>query len=469
MGRSRKKKIIEGLVITGMADKGKAVGRTPEGQVVFVDGLVPGDVARVLITKKRKGFLQGRSIGLEQPSEKRIPAFCSHFGKCGGCKWQNLEYDTQLTYKNQIVQDAIKRIGKIEPGQWLPILGSTETQFYRNKLEFSFSSKKWLTPEELNTDMSNKENVLGFHPPGAFDKIIHVDKCYLQYEPSNKIRQTIFEICKEQDYEFWDARANVGFPRNIVIRTSTTGQIMVVMVVGENDMDKTNRLMEAIKERLPEITSLHYCINTKVNDFILDLDIVNFNGLPYIEEMLGAVKFRIGPKSFFQTNTRQAVRLFDKVVEFADLKGSENVYDLYTGIGSIALYVSNYCKQVVAVEEVPEAIEDAKVNAEINEIDNCIFYAGDVKDIVDESFATKHGKPDLVITDPPRAGMHAKLIETLLDLEAPVIVYVSCNPATQARDLQLLSEKYQVEKIQPVDMFPHTHHIEVVARLSLRS
>ncbi len=454
--------------MTGMADKGKAVGRTEEGQVVFVDGLVPGDIATVLITKKKKGFMQGRSIELEQASEHRIPAFCSHFGKCGGCKWQHLDYETQLTFKNQIVQDAINRIGKVPVGEWLPILKSLETKYYRNKLEFSFSSKKWLTTEELNTDMSNAENVLGFHPQGAFDKIIPLDHCYLQYEPSNHIRQTILEICLEKKYEFWDARANTGYPRNIVIRTSSIGQIMLIMVVGENDVEKVLDLMATIEERLPEIHSLFYCINTKVNDFILDLEMVNVKGPSFIEEHLGEVKFHIGPKSFFQTNTRQAVRLFDKVIEFAALTGSENVYDLYTGIGSIALYIAKKCKQVVAVEEVPEAIEDAKVNADINEIDNCIFYAGDVKNIVDSSFAEKHGRPDIVITDPPRAGMHAKLIETLLELAAPVIVYVSCNPATQARDLQLLGEKYQVEKIQPVDMFPHTHHIEVVARLTLK-
>lgn len=468
MGRRRRNKILHGVTITGMADKGKAVGRDQEGQVVFVQGAVPGDEVDVFVTKKRRGFNEGRVTNFIKYAPHRIEAFCEHFGVCGGCKWQHLSYEQQLTYKQQIVKDAIQRIGKIEAEEFIDILGSEETRFYRNKLEFSFSCKKWLPPAELNTDISNKEDVLGFHPPKAFDKIIHIDKCYLQYEPSNKIRNTVFKICKDQGLSFYDAFLDKGFMRNMVVRITTLDQIMLIMVFGENDMEKVEGVLSAIKEQLPEITSLHYCINQKVNDYILDLDIVPHTGPAYVEEMLGDVKFKIGNKSFFQTNSRQAVRLFDKVVEFAGFTGNENVYDLYCGIGSISLYVAKHAKQVVGVEEIAAAIDDANENAAINNFDNCVFYAGDAKDVVTPEFAEKHGAPDIVITDPPRAGMHQKMVQTLLDLAAPKIVYVSCNPATMARDLNLLSEKYTLKKIQPVDMFPHTHHIEVVTLLELK-
>ncbi|NNE28374.1 MAG: 23S rRNA (uracil(1939)-C(5))-methyltransferase RlmD [Saprospiraceae bacterium] len=467
MGR-RKKKILESVLISGIADKGKAVGRAEDGLVIFTQGAVPGDVVDILVTKKRKGFLQGRVLNFKKYADHRIEPFCQHFGQCGGCKWQNLSYEKQLEYKQQVVRNAITRIGKTEPKEFLPILGSEEQRFYRNKLEFSFSCKKWLPPELLNTEISNVEDVLGFHPPRAFDKIIHIEKCYLQYEPSNKIRNTIFEIAKEQGLTFFDAVTNKGYLRNMVVRITTLNEIMLTMVVGEDDPEKLAGLLDEIEKRLPEITSLHYCINKKVNDFIMDLEIISYRGPGFVEEQLGEVKFRIGPKSFFQTNSRQAERLFETTFEFADLNGTENVYDLYCGIGSIALFGARQAKHMVGIEEIPEAIEDAKRNAKLNKIENCTFYAGDVKDILTPDFSEKHGKPDVIITDPPRAGMHPKTIDILLELNAPKIVYVSCNPATQARDIQLLSEKYTLEKLRPVDMFPQTHHIESVALLILK-
>lgn len=467
MGR-RKKKILESVLITGIADKGKAVGRDPEGQVVFVDGAVPGDEVKVLVRRKRKGFMEGQILDFISYADHRVKPFCEHFDSCGGCKWQHLSYEKQLEYKEQVVRDAVRRIGKLEPENFYDILGCEETSYYRNKMEFSFSCKKWLPPEMLNTEVSNEEDVCGFHPPRAYDKIIHINHCHLQYEPSNKIRNTVFQIAKDQGYTFHDARLKTGFMRNMFVRISTLGQIMVTVVVGENDVEKVEKFMAIIMEQLPEITCLYYCINEKVNDYILDLPIIHYTGPTYIEEKMGEVLFRIGSKSFFQTNTRQGTKLFEKVIEFAEFTGNENVYDLYCGIGSIALFMAKQVKQVVGVEEIETAIEDAKVNAQINDIENTIFYAGDVKDVVTADFAAQHGAPDVVITDPPRAGMHAKMVAMLLELAAPKIVYVSCNPATQARDMQLLSEKYILEKIQPVDMFPQTHHIETVALLRLR-
>jgi len=463
----RKKKILNNVLIKGIADKGKAVGRAPEGQVVFVENVVPGDVVDVLVLRKKKGVMQGTPLEFIEYSKDRIEPFCSHFDVCGGCKWQNLAYEVQLQHKETVVRDAIQRIAKVEVDDFQPILGSEATQYYRNKLEYSFSNKRWLTPEELNTDVSNKQDVLGFHRAGAFDKILDIDHCYLQGEPSNKLRNKAREIAHAQDLSFYDAREHAGFMRNMIIRKTEMGQLMLIVVFGANDMEKVKAFLDAMLEIFPEITSLHYCINNKVNDFILDLDIPNYFGPEYVEEKLGDVVFRIGPKSFFQTNTNQAVRLFDVVADFVGLSGNENVYDLYTGIGSIALYLAANCKQVVGIEEVPAAIEDAKINQELNGITNAVFYAGEVRNVLSDDFAEKHGKPDVIITDPPRAGMHANVVEFLLKLEAPKIVYVSCNPGTQARDLYLLKQKYKVTKMRPVDMFPHTHHIENVALLEL--
>ncbi len=463
----RKKKILSEVLIKGIADKGKAVGRDAEGQVVFVDNVVPGDVVDVLVLRKKKGVMQGVPLEFKTYSPDRIEPFCHHFEVCGGCKWQHLAYEVQLQHKETVVRDAIQRIAKVEVDDFQPILGSEATRYYRNKLEFSFSNKRWLTREEIDSEVSNKQDVLGFHRAGAFDKILDIDHCYLQGDPSNNLRNRAREIAHEQKLSFYDAREHKGMMRNIIIRRTELGQLMIIVVFGENDMDKVKAYLDELHKSFPEITSLHYCINTKVNDFILDLEIPTYKGPGYIEEKLGEVIFRIGPKSFFQTNTNQAVRLFDVVADFAELSGHENVYDLYTGIGSIALYLAAHCKQVVGVEEVPAAIEDAKVNQELNEITNAVFYAGDVRHVLSDAFAQKHGKPDVIITDPPRAGMHGNVVEFLLNLEAPKIVYVSCNPATQARDLALLKQKYKVSRMRPVDMFPHTHHIESVALLEL--
>jgi 23S rRNA (uracil1939-C5)-methyltransferase len=346
-------------------------------------------------------------------------------------------------------------------------LGAPQTQFYRNKLEFSFSCKKWLPPEQLNTEVSNEEDVLGFHPAGAFDKIIDIQKCWLQPDPSNALRNRIREIAKAQGLSFFDARENVGFLRTMMVRVTSLGEVLLLIAFGEDHTEKREKFLAAVAEEFPEITSFYYCVNTKLNDFWLDLPLHLYTGKDHIIEQLGEVKFKIYPKSFFQTNTEQAKGLYDVVVDFAELKGDENVYDLYTGLGSIALYLAKYCQKVVGIEEVEDAIKGAKENAVLNGIENSTFYAGDVKDILTEAFAEKHGLPDLLITDPPRAGMHPDVVKMLLKLEAPRLVYVSCNPATQARDIQLLSEKYVVEKVRPVDMFPHTHHIESVALLRL--
>lgn len=469
MGRRRKNKIYQGIEITGIADKGKAVGRTEEGEVIFVKGVVPGDVVDVLRTKKRSKYMEGRVIDYQSYSEDRVEPFCEHFNYCGGCDWQNMAYETQLKHKHTVVENAILRLGKVEPKEFHPIVGCEDTTFYRNKIEFSFSCKRWLSPEELNDEtISNREDVLGFHPKGAFDKIIDINKCWLQPDPSNAIRLESKRIAIEQELSFFDAYLNEGFMRNMIIRMSTTGELMLIYAFYENDQNAIKNFLDAILKSFPEITSLFYVINPKKNDFLLDLDYTLYHGKDHIIEQLGDVKFKVGPKSFFQTNSKQAKVLYDKVVEFAGLDGTQNVYDLYTGVGSIALYVSKYAKHVVGVEEVPTAIEDAKVNMAMNGIENCTFYAGDVKAILTDSFAEEHGAPDLVITDPPRAGMHGDVVDMFLKLESPRIVYVSCNPATQGRDIQLLSEKYDLIKVQAVDMFPNTHHIESVALLELR-
>ncbi|MBR9920116.1 MAG: 23S rRNA (uracil(1939)-C(5))-methyltransferase RlmD [Bacteroidetes bacterium] len=469
MGRKRKRKTLTEVKITGIADKGRSVGRDPEGRVVFVEKAVPGDVVDVLVTRKKKGYMMGFPLKYHSYSEDRVEPFCEHFGACGGCKWQHLDYAIQIREKEQTVRNAIDRIAKVEVGEFFPILGSKETQYYRNKMEYAFSNKRWLAPEELNReDISNEADVLGFHPQGAFDKIIDITHCWLQGEPSNSLRNAMREIAKEQELAFFDVRAQKGFLRHMIVRTSSLGQTMLIVSFYTDDEEKRQKYLDAVMERFPELTTVIYTINNKANDFLLDLDMHTYSGPGYIEEKLGHVKFRVGPKSFFQTNTSQAEVLYDVVVDFAGLDGTQNVYDLYTGVGSIALYLAKHAKHVTGIEEIAAAIEDANLNATLNNIDNTTFYAGDVKDILTDDFTNKHGKPDLVITDPPRAGMHPKVVEIFRQLKAPKIVYVSCNPATQARDLQLLDDLYEVEKMQPVDMFPHTHHIENVALLKRR-
>lgn len=469
MGRRTLKPFaVQGVAFTGMADKGKCVGRTPEGQVVFAEAAAPGDVADVLVRKKKDDYLLGQLLTIHQYSEHRTEPFCQHYQECGGCQWQHLTYSAQLEHKQLMVENALRRIGKVQTESMLPILPADRTVYYRNKLEFAFSNKKWRTPEEMSLGEPADQNVLGYHRAGAFDKILAIEHCWLQDSPCNEIRNALPEIAEAQGLTFFDVVRNTGFLRHVMIRVTTLGEILLVMSFGERDEKNIKGFLDAVIERFPQLTTVAYCINPKPNDYWLDLDVVHYYGKGYIEEELGHVRFKIGPKSFFQTNTTQAIRLYDVVVEFAELNGTENVYDLYTGLGSIALYVASRCKQVVGIEQVEEAIEDARINAALNNIENTVFYAGDVRNILTTEFAARHGKPDLLITDPPRDGMHPDVVKMLLQLEAPRLIYVSCNPATQARDLNLLSEKYVVRKSQPVDLFPHTYHIENVALLELK-
>jgi 23S rRNA (uracil1939-C5)-methyltransferase len=469
MRKRRKPIIIPEVEITDVAEKGGGVGRDGDGRVIFVENVVPGDVVDVRIVKKKPDYMEGYPVEFRQLSEHRVQAFCKHFNLCGGCRWQHLGYESQMRFKELLVRNAVRRIGKVKAREFQSILPAEKTTYYRNKLEYAFSNKRWLTKEEIAQGVSNEEDVLGFHRPAAFDKIVDIEHCWLQSGPSNELRNTIKALAIEQGLSFFDLKANEGFMRHIMIRLTTLGELMLIVSFFEDDQPKIRRLLDGVIERFPNMTSLFYCINPKMNDYVLDLDMVCYHGKKFIEEQLGHVRFKIGPKSFFQTNSHQAKALYDLTVEFAGLTGEENVYDLYTGVGSIALYLAKNCGHVVGIEEVPEAIVDAVENARINGITNCDFYAGDVKDILTPEFAEKHGKPDVLITDPPRAGMHANVIKMLLQLETPKIVYVSCNPATQARDLNLLSEKYELLKIRPVDMFPHTFHVETVALLGLKT
>jgi 23S rRNA (uracil1939-C5)-methyltransferase len=467
---ARKHYIIPEVSIHGIADRGKGVGRNSEGMTIFVDGAVPGDVVDVYVQKKKGGFAEGTVERIVTPSPERIAAFCAHFDICGGCKWQNLDYSAQLKHKQKVVEDALIRIGKVEIKEFLPIMGAPETTYYRNKLEFGFSNKKWLTKEQMQEPHEpDALNAVGFHKAGYFDKIIDIDHCWLQSEPSNKIRNTCRDIAKEQGLSYYDLRKHTGFLRTLMVRLTSTGETMLLFSFAQPDQSAIDAFLTALDERCPGIHTILYCVNTKLNDTVFDQKMVIWRGPGFVTEVLADLKYKIGPKSFFQTNSRQGKNLYDVTAEFAGLTGTENVYDLYTGTGSIALYLAKHCKQVVGIEEIPEAIADAEENKRLNGIENAIFYAGDVKNVLSPEFAALHGKPDVVITDPPRAGMHEKAVRFLLDLAAPRIVYVSCNPATQARDLQWLSEKYRVLKVRPVDMFPHTHHIENVALLELIS
>jgi len=464
----RKPKIFKEVEITGIADKGRAVGRYNE-KVVFVEGAVPGDVVDVRVIKRKSGFDIATVIHFHKYSPDRIEPFCDHFAECGGCSWQNLAYETQLLHKQTTVENAMKRIGKVDIATLLPIVGANPTTFYRNKMEYTFSNNRWITQKEVDKGAEiTHRKALGFHKPGGFNKIIDIHHCHLQPDPSNAIRNGVRDFAIENDFEFYDIQTHTGLLRNLMMRITTTGDVMVLFSFFKNDEEKIQEILDFTTKTFPEVTSLYYVVNPKKNDFVLDLDFSFHSGKEYITERFKETEFRIGPKSFFQTNSNQGVVLYDKIVEFAELQGDENVYDLYTGIGSIALYVAKSCKQIVGIEEIEAAITDAKENAKINNIDNAIFYAGDVKDILTKEFIAKHDKPDVLITDPPRAGMHPKVVDMLLELEAPKIVYVSCNPATQARDLNLMKEKYDVVKMQPVDMFPQTYHIENIALLQLK-
>ncbi len=461
--------LIEGLEITAPAAEGKSVGRYND-IVVFVPMTVPGDVVDVQIRVKRRRYMEGYVVNYVKRSSMREEPFCEHFGVCGGCKWQNLPYTEQLRFKQQQVEDQLTRIGKIELPPISPILGSAKTRFYRNKLEYTFSPKRWKTYEEIASGNEiDDAPALGFHIPEKFDKILDIENCYLQPEPSNSIRLFIKQFCTDNGYGFHNIREHTGLMRNLVIRTASTGETMVILVVAQNDTEKLERLADALMERFGDsITSLMYMVNDKLNDSTGDLEAFTLRGKDHIIEDMEGLKFKVGPKSFYQTNSAQAYELYKVAREAAELTGNETVYDLYTGTGTIANFVARQCRKVVGVEYVPEAIEDARYNSSLNGIDNTVFYAGDMKDVLNDSFIEANGQPDIVILDPPRAGVHEDVIDTILRAAPRRIVYVSCNPATQARDIALLDAHYKVDSVQPVDMFPHTQHVENVVKLTRR-
>ena len=459
---------MENFEITGVAAEGKSLGRWND-LVTFVPYGAPGDVVDVQITRKKNSFAEGSIVRMVKPSELRVAPVCEHFGVCGGCTWQHLPYESQLKYKQQQVVDALERIAKVEMPPISPILGSAQTLHYRNKLEFSFSAKSWLTREQLESGEEFADrNALGFHIPGGFDKVLDIKRCWLQDDVSNDIRLFVRRYALEQGYSFYDIKANEGFMRMMMIRIASTGEIMLVMVFSEPNQEAIDDVMSAIKAKFPQITSLMYVINLKVNDSITDQEVLLYSGRDYIEEEMEGLRFRIGPKSFYQTNSRQAYELYKVARDLAQLTGEELVYDLYTGTGTIANFVARRARQVIGIEYVPEAIDDARLNSRVNGIENTLFYAGDMKDVLTDDFVACHGRPDVMIVDPPRAGMHEDVVKVILRAEPERIVYVSCNPATQARDLAMLDVKYKVDVVQPVDMFPHTHHVENVVRLSRR-
>lgn len=470
---SRKKKRsapLSEVTIAAYAAEGKSIAHLPDGKVLFVEGVVPGDVIDAVITKDKKSWAQGRMTRLVKPSDLRVEPFCQHFGVCGGCKWQMLPYSLQLQYKQQQVEDQLKRIGHVELPEILPISGSPHERYYRNKLEFTFSSQRYRTFEEIaeRTEKFEPEPALGFHAPGLFDKVVEIHTCYLQQEPTNILLNVLRNYAQEKGLSYHDIRQHTGWLRNVVIRVTTTGEVLINLVIHHEDKKEREAILDHLLANVPGITSLNYTINGKFNDSTHDLDVVCYHGKPYIEEKLEDFRFKISPKSFFQTNTYQAETLYRITREFAGLTGNEVLYDLYCGTGSIGIFCSKQAKKVIGIEMVEDAVKDAYQNAAMNGLEHCKFYAGDVADICTDEFFAEHGKPDVIITDPPRAGMHEKLVQQILKMRAPRVVYVSCNPATQARDLQLLDAAYKIIKLQPVDMFPHTHHIENVALLELR-
>lgn len=470
MSRRRKPlPVLEGVTICDVGAEGNAIAKV-DGMVLFVPFAAPGDVVDVRLRKKKKSYAEGTVLRLVEAGPVRIAPICEHFTVCGGCRWQHLPYDFQLKCKQQQVVDALTRIAKVELPEISPILGSKQTECYRNKMEYTFSNRCWLTDQQLASGEEFPDrDAAGFHIPGAFDKVLDINTCHLQDDLGNRLRLFVKNFGKEHGYTFYDLRAQCGLLRTLMIRIASTGQVMAVMVFGENDAERINMLMSAIKEAFPEVTSLMYVVNTKVNDTIGDQDVILYSGMPYIEEEMEGLKFRVGPKSFYQTNSLQAYKLYKVARDFAQLTGKELVYDLYTGTGTIANFVSRNAAKVIGIEYVPEAIEDAKINSEVNGIDNTLFFAGDMKDVLTDSFIEQHGHPDVMIVDPPRAGMHEDVVKVILNARPHRIVYVSCNPATQARDLALLDSEYQIEAIQPVDMFPHTAHVENVVKLTLRN
>lgn len=465
MGRNRKKSFYEKVTITDVGAEGKSLAKIGE-KVVFTTLAAPGDVVDLQVIKVRKNYEEAKIVKFHHYAEQRVTPFCKHFGICGGCKWQFIPYEQQLTFKHKQVEDQLRRIGKLEIPPVNPVLGSEQTTFYRNKLEFTFSNSRWLTEEEI---LSQKEipqkNALGFHVPGLFDKVIPIDKCWLQPDPSNQIRNFLYHYACEEQLSFFDIRNQEGFLRTLIIRTTSTGEVMVIVTFYYEDQLRREALLAALQKAFPEITSLMYVVNPKGNDTITDQEVKLFAGNDHIWEEMEGLRFKIGSKSFYQTNSQQAHRLYQVAREFAGLSGHETVYDLYTGTGTIANFVARHCRKVIGIEYVPEAIEDARINAAVNNIGNTLFFAGDIKELLTPAFFERHGAPEVVITDPPRAGMHEEVIKAILHTSPERIVYVSCNPATQARDLALLSVSYQVRKVQSVDMFPHTHHVENVVLL----
>lgn len=467
MSRKKQDIILENVLIESVAAEGKALARV-DGTVLFVPFAVPGDVVDVKVTKKKKNYMEGYILRIVTPSEHRLEPFCSHFGVCGGCKWQPLPYPMQLQAKQQQVYDQLVRIGHLEVPEISPIIPSDKTVYYRNKLEFTFSRRRWIFADEDPDSMPDEERCgLGFHVGKFFDKVLDIKQCYLQKDPSNSIRLFIRDYALEHGLEFFDIREHTGFLRNMFIRTSESGSVMLIICFYHEDAEARTALLDAVSAGFPQITSLYYVINGKANDSISDQECLLYKGEEAIYEYMEGLKFKIGPKSFYQTNTGQAYKLYSVAREYAGLTGNETVYDLYTGTGTIAQFVSSKARKVIGIEYVPEAIADAKENARANGISNCDFYAGDMKDILTDGFVEQHGRPDVVILDPPRAGIHPDVANVILNAEPKRIVYVSCNPASQARDLAILSSKYTITAVQPVDMFPHTHHVENVVRLDL--
>ncbi len=466
MRRKKKQEVFEKVKVVDAGAKGKTIGKAPDGRVVFLSNAVPGDLVDVQTSKRRKAYYEGKAINFHQLSSKRTKASCSHFGICGGCKWQNMAYEHQLFYKQQEVENNLKRIGHLELPKIEPIIGADAIYFYRNKMEFSFSNKRWLTKDELmSEDRITNKNALGLHIPGMWDKVLDLDTCYLQRDPSNTIRKAIKNFAEENSFSFFDPRNQSGLLRNLIIRTASTGDLMVVLQFYHDDSAKRSQILNHLQEEFPEITSLQYIINQKKNDSFYDQEVICYFGKDHIVEEMEGLRFKISPKSFYQTNSEQAYALYKVVREFAGLSGKETVYDLYSGTGTIAQFLAKDAKKVIGIEGVPEAVADAKANALENGLTNVSFYAGDMKDVFIKEFIEEHGAPEVLVSDPPREGMHADVVAQIAQLGAGKVVYVSCNSATQARDLAILSEHYQVTKVQPVDMFPQTHHVENVVLL----
>jgi 23S rRNA (uracil1939-C5)-methyltransferase len=465
VGRKKEFPLLERVTITDIGSEGNAIARVGN-MVIFVPMLIPGDIADIKVIRKKKKYMEGIAVKFHEYSSLRRTPVCEHFGICGGCKWQHLPYANQLQYKEKQVTDNLTRIGKLEIGEIRPIIGSVDEYFYRNKLEYTFSNRRWITREEiLSGGKIDAQNALGFHIPGLFDKVLEIQKCFLQPEPTNEIRNAVREYANEKGLQYFDLRDHKGFLRNLIIRNTLDGQVMVIVVFYYDDKTLRENLLDHIQNSFPRITSLMYIINPKNNDTISDLDVKLYKGVDHIEEVMDGLRFRVSPKAFYQTNTRQAAILYGIVKEFAALTGKEIVYDLYTGTGTIANYVAASALKVIGIEYIEEAVKDAAGNSVLNNISNTKFFAGDIKDLMSDEFIFENGRPDVIITDPPRAGMHEDVIMSMIRAYPERIVYVSCNPATQARDLQILSGHYTVAVIQPVDMFPHTHHVENVALL----